>query len=63
MLGNLENEPGVVVLDLESIQNGRQGSRLKLNINNGTNDGADGAGGASSSRGESSEANCLLFAT
>lgn len=41
MLRNFENKSDVVVLDLESVQDGRKGILLELNVNDGTDDGPD----------------------
>ena len=46
MLGNLENEPGLAVLHLERVEDGRQLS-VKLHIHHGADDGRDLTGRAS----------------
>ena len=38
MLGNLEDEAGIVVLDLKGVEDGGQAAVLKLDIDDGTND-------------------------
>ena len=50
MLGDLEDEPGLSVLHLEGVEDGRQLS-VKLDVHHGTDDGRDLSASAGGSRG------------
>ena len=41
MLGDLQDNTAGVILDFQCVENGRQVARVELDVDDGTNDGAD----------------------